>query len=637
MDGDDRVIAAAQQIVRSLGTSKNMKEDILLILSNFDNRLSNITNLVGNGANSRLAATEVIHRWSDSFLPWEDSPDEISDYLSAVDDVISLTESNSEDADVRDRAENALQMAMEKLEEEFRRLMTQNTEPMDTARLFESSRSVHASFASRSSVSVDEFDSFVEDERDAYGVGKSFRISFSEDLPVQIVKAEAIPHLQSIAERMIRARYEKECCQAYGSVRRGFLDESIARLGIEKMSIEEVQKIAWTELDETMKRWAQALKIIFEFLLASERKLCDQIFGISPSVGEICFTETTKGSIMQLLNFAEAVTIGKKSPEKLFRVLDMYDALSSVMPEFQQLFPEEQGEFLHDEAELVLRRLGDAAEETLAMFENAVQTEASRKQESGIHPLTSYVMNYLKFLMDYEGTLNELLGKKGLYDTPELKNEEDQQYSGTVSPLGRHVLEIISFLESNIEEKSKLYEDSGLRYVFLMNNMQYMVKRVKDGELRTVLGDDWIKKRRGQIRQHSRSYLRASWIRIISFVRDDGLSGGGSSGNAFKTAIKERFKSFNVAFEEIYRTQSTWIVTDPQLREELRIQISDMLIPAYRSFSARFGGHLEGGRHSAKYKKYSTEDLERCLSDLFEGSSLSSSSGGSTSFARRRH
>ena len=84
-------------------------------------------------------------------------------------------------------------------------------------------------------------------------------------------------------------------------------------------------------------------------------------------------------------------------------------------------------------------------------------------------------------------------------------------------------------------------------------------------------------------------------------------------------ALKERFKNFNACFEDIYRIQTAWKVPDPQLREELRISISEKVIPAYRSFMGRFGSQLESGRHGGKYIKYTPEDLENYLLDLFEG------------------
>ncbi|MCD7451097.1 hypothetical protein HAX54_009545 [Datura stramonium] len=86
-------------------------------------------------------------------------------------------------------------------------------------------------------------------------------------------------------------------------------------------------------------------------------------------------------------------------------------------------------------------------------------------------------------------------------------------------------------------------------------------------------------------------------------------------------SLKERFKNFNACFEEIYRIQTGWKVPDAQLREELRISISEKVLPAYRSFLGRFGSHLESGRNAGKYIKYTLEDLEGYFLDL-EGTPL---------------
>lgn len=49
-----------------------------------------------------------------------------------------------------------------------------------------------------------------------------------------------------------------------------------------------------------------------------------------------------------------------------------------------------------------------------------------------------------------------------------------------------------------------------------------------------------------------------------------------------------RFKSFNAQFEELLQRQSQWTVHD-DLRESLRLMIAELVLPAYRSFTKRFG------------------------------------------------
>ncbi|KAF4361627.1 hypothetical protein CsatB_018279 [Cannabis sativa] len=625
--GEDRVLATAQQIVKRLNPSKEVREDMLLILQSFDNRLSNITDLI-NGEDSRTedrfeVAEKVILRWDSNSeasrhsIPWEDSPDEAAEYLSAVDDILNMMDGLSIQSsnEFVDRAENAVQLAMLRLEEEFRHILIRNTVPLDAEGLYGSIRRVSLSFASNDGEIDDEFESFGEDDRDATGRFHERGASLGDDLCVDLIHPDAVVELKEIADRMIRSGYEKECVQVYSTVRRDALDESLVILGVEKLSIEEVQKIEWKILDEKMKKWIQAVKIGVRVLLTGERKLCDQIFSGSEETKDICFNETAKGCVMQLLNFGEAVAIGRRSPEKLFRILDMYDALDDVLPDLEIMMTDEFGVC---EARGVLGALGDAARGTFCEFENAVQNEASRKPmlSGEIHPLARYVMNYVRLLVDYSKTLNFLLE-----DADDDGFTNDDAENGleleNVSPIARRLLLLITTLESNLDEKSKLYEDGAMRYIFLMNNILYIVQKVKDSELGKLLGDRWVRKRRGQVRQYATSYLRASWSKTLSCLKDEGI--GGSSSNASKVALKERFKSFNACFEDIYRIQTAWKVPDSQLREELRISISEKVIPAYRSFMGRFGSQLEGGRHAGKYIKYTPDDLENYLLDLFEG------------------
>ncbi|TYJ99255.1 exocyst complex component EXO70B1 [Cucumis melo var. makuwa] len=625
-------MATAQQILNSLNTPKDVRDDMLLIFSSFDNRLSNITSLVNSGDSKKEedrfeAAEKVILRWdsghgaSRNSINWEDSPDEAAEYLTAVDDIIQWIDDlsiRSDSAEIVDRAENAIQIAMSRLEDEFRHMLIRSTVPLDADHLYGSIRKVSLSFASHDSENSDEFESFADAHRGS-GIYHERGVSLGDDLRVDLIHPDAVVDLKEIADRMIRSGYEKECVNVYTGVRRDALDECLVVLGVEKLSIEDVQKIDWKILDEKMKKWIQAVKVSVRVLLTGEKRLCDYIFSGSDDSEEVCFNETAKGCIRQLLNFAEAIAIGERSVEKLFRILDMYEALEYVFPELQAMVTDE---FVIEEARGVLSRLGEAAKGTFVEFENAVRSETSKKTmlNAEIHPLTRYVMNYLTLVVVYSKTLDALL--EG--------DDEDLHHLGvdgaenleleTMSPLGRRLFSLIATLETNLERKSKLYGDDSIQYIFLMNNIQYIVQKVKDSELGKLLGDRWVRKRRGQVRIYATNYLRASWGKLLSFLKEEGT--GGSSNSALKLAtLKEKFKNFNAGFEEIYRVQTGWKVPDAQLREELRISVSAKALPAYRAFLGRHGSQLENTRHAGRYIKYTSDDLEGYLLDLFEGSS----------------
>lgn len=88
------------------------------------------------------------------------------------------------------------------------------------------------------------------------------------------------------------------------------------------------------------------------------------------------------------------------------------------------------------------------------------------------------------------------------------------------------------------------------------------------------------------------------FLQILQCLSIQGLSPGGSGSfgpemssnvNVSRTNIKDRFKTFNMLFEEIHQKQSQWTVPDSELRESLRLAVAEVLLPAYRSFVKRFG------------------------------------------------
>nr|CAD1828537.1 unnamed protein product [Ananas comosus var. bracteatus] len=98
-----------------------------------------------------------------------------------------------------------------------------------------------------------------------------YRISlFADNLSSDLLHADAVADLAEIAGRIIRTGYNQEPSQMHIAVCHDAIVETLAALGNNKMSIEEVQRIEWGTLDSKMKKWIRALKISIRVLLFSE-------------------------------------------------------------------------------------------------------------------------------------------------------------------------------------------------------------------------------------------------------------------------------------------------------------------------------------------------------------------------------
>ncbi|KAG6656935.1 hypothetical protein I3843_04G051000 [Carya illinoinensis] len=633
LEGEEHLIAAAKYIVKALGSNKNLTDDARKALAELGTQLSTMTVLnenKGDGISEikdRLnAVEEKIMNWEeDRSTIWDSGPEEVSEYLNAVGEAQKLTERlenlclNKDDDEYKllQRAHDVLQKAMERLEEEFRHMLMENKQHFEPE---------HMSFRYTEEdvvdgVSIISFgDESIEESLHRDSISRA-----SEEYIIDLINPDVIPELRGIVNLMSNLNYEQECYQVYASVRRDALDECLIILEMEKLSIEDVLRMEWTNLNSKIKRWIRTMKIFVQVYLASEKRLSDQIFGELGSVNQVCFVEPSKAPMLQLLNFGEAMSIGPHQPEKLPRILDMYEVLANLLPDIDALFSDEAGSSVRIECHEVLRRLGNTVRATFLEFKNAIASNASTNPFAGggIHHLTRYVMNYIKFLTDYSETLNLLLKDHDAEDPNSLlpdmsptteEENESRNSSGRISPMAHHFQSIASILQSSLDDKSKLYKEASLQHFFLMNNIHYMAQKVKDSELRHIFADEWIRKQNWKFQQHAMNYERASWSSILSLLKDDGIQNPGSN-SISRALLKERVRSFYLAFEEIYKTQTAWVIPDIRLREDLRISTSLKVIQAYRTFVGRHAYHL-----SDKHIKYSADDLESYLLDFFEGS-----------------
>ncbi|KAJ8899886.1 hypothetical protein K2173_019589 [Erythroxylum novogranatense] len=620
-NGEERLIAMARHIAQKLGHNESMADDILQIFSNFDGRFTrenlNLPDKFGPDDPRALAALDhtlkslerQISQYVGAGHPiWSDSADS-SAFLDAVDDLIAVVRQCSSMSAVAAKnigacAEELLQQAMFRLEEEFGVLMVRGCESTD-----------NLSFDSE------------DDEEESGGNGDNGEITVAQPLTDYNVIIDALPSgvisdLHEMVKRMVDAGFVKECSHVYSSCRRDFLEESISRLGLQKLSNEEVQRMAWPDLEDEIVKWIKASNVALRILFPSERRLCDRVFMGFYTAADLSFMEVTRGSTVQILNFADAVAIGSRSPERLFKVMDLFETLRDLMPEFESNFCDQYCLVLRNEAIAIWKRLGEAIRGIFMELENLIRRDPAKSPVpgGGVHPITRYVMNYLRAACRSRETLEQVF---------EESSNVVPAKDCSSSALCVRMEWIMQLLETNLELKSKVYGDPSLCCVFMMNNCKYIVQKVKDSELGLLLGDDWIRKHSGKIKNFMSSYQRITWNKVLGVLRID-ISNGpphlNNVGNS--TPMKERMHMFNMSLEEIHRTQSEWTIFDEQLKKEVKMSLSKLLLPLYVNFLSKFQNSPEVRKNANKYIKYSLEDVDVRINELFQGGSGSSSGGG---------
>ncbi|KAG6424834.1 hypothetical protein SASPL_115254 [Salvia splendens] len=169
----------------------------------------------------------------------------------------------------------------------------------------------------------------------------SFSVEVIYDiLEVNSLLNEAIRDLRRIADRIIAAGNSRECIHFYAGARKSALDESFKILGIENSSAKIIQHLEWRVQQQKIRLWIRNAEICVRVLFAEERRLAEQIFkGLGNSgFDDACFVETVRDHADSLFNFAEAISNGRKSPEKMSSVLDLYITISNLLPDVKTIF-----------------------------------------------------------------------------------------------------------------------------------------------------------------------------------------------------------------------------------------------------------------------------------------------------------
>ncbi|KAF6161778.1 hypothetical protein GIB67_013855 [Kingdonia uniflora] len=468
-----------------------------------------------------------------------------------------------------------LYAALDKLEGEFRRLLTENSVPLPMS----SSN------------------------------GEELACIAPSPLPVQVIQK-----LQAIIERLKANNRLEKCIAIYVEVRSLNVRASLQALNLDylEISISEFNDVQ--SIEGYIAQWGKHLEFAVKHLFEAEYKLCNDVFDkIGLDVWMGCFAMiAAQAGMLAFLQFGKMVTESKKDPIKLLKLLDIFASLNKLRLDFNRLFGGKACLEIQNLTRDLIKRVIDGACEIF--WELLVQVELQRQTppppDGSVPRLVSFITDYCNRLLgdDYRPILTQVLIIHRSW-----KKENFQERL-----LNEALLTIVKAIELNLETWSKGYEDSTLSYIFLMNNHWHFYKHLKGTKLGDLLGDAWLREHEQYKEYYATIYLRETWGKLPALLSREGLimfSGGRATA---RDLVKKRLKGFNEAFDDMYKKQSTWVLSERDLREKTCQMAVQAIVPVYRSYMQNYGPLVEQDASASKYSKYTVQSLEKMLSSLFQ-------------------
>lgn len=502
--------------------------------------------------------------------------------------------------------------------------------------------------------------------------------------PRRLLPTPVLQTLQGIVEMLAFNDNFEDCLQVYEAERGYQLKESLQTLQSDSylcyQTTDAINLIEWASLEEQLGTWAQHLEVFVSVLLSSEYTLCKKIFSQVRPDGTKHWKDGFGRMVMQVglalfIKFGEAFTKSHMEPQKLFKLLDMFDCLENLKPKFEEMF--DGGGMvcrdIHRRIWSLNRGVVEGVAQVLKQMKYRVEKEEGGKETleksigmskgGAVLKLVSYTVNYLKYMLsewykpliskalEAEQSLNKERYEENTDASTFGAGDNDEEKPQQQQLLYTAVLGIMQALDKTLAATAqRLLGVRAYAGFFLMNNYSYIYTRCLKSDVGTLLGEDWLQKQLDKMELCAMQYKQEAWGHLIALINCEGLSSSfnsmvNSGSSVGRELIRQRAKAFQASLHNLVASHSAWFIPNEDLRKRICHDVLQSVIPAYRSFLETYShflspNHLQVTSNGANRLdeaivsngpqttslmqldntiiKYTPEIVERMLTSIFE-------------------
>ncbi|KAI4355892.1 hypothetical protein L6164_004620 [Bauhinia variegata] len=394
----------------------------------------------------------------------------------------------------------------------------------------------------------------------------SLESSTGQQVNAPLLPGTVIGKLKAIVERLSANDRLHNCKSIYVEVRSTNARTSLKPLDLSYLEIPTVEFDDTHCMESYIERWGRHLELAVRHLLEVEYRLCSSVFEkIGPEAWIGCFANIAiESGILSFLQFAKRITESKSDPIKLLKLLDIFRVLNDLRLNFNRLFSGKACEEIRNVTKDLIKRVVDGACEIFWELPAQVklQRPSSPPRDGSVPRLVSFVTDYCNQLLSdaYRPHLTQVL-------EIHLNWRKEIYQEGIIFT---QVYNIVKEIAVNLDTWSKAYEDIPLSYLFMMNNHCHFYN-LRGTVVGRMMGDSWLRAHEQYKEYYAALYLRESWGKLLPILNQrDLLSSSGGRLTVTVQDLVKRLDAFNLVFDERYKKQSNWVISDEILREKER-------------------------------------------------------------------
>ncbi|CRK88213.1 CLUMA_CG001994, isoform A, partial [Clunio marinus] len=372
-------------------------------------------------------------------------------------------------------------------------------------------------------------------------------------------------------------------------------------------------------------------------LLVLERQILNEI--IPSSRQNEVFFNVGMTSIDMIVKDAEAITsrvmksISKKEWSAALGVFSAMKHVNLLQPDIEKICNQEQKSQLSG----VMNRFHSTGKSALDQFIDSIKSEGSSSQvpltstgsfpkDATVHQLTSDTIWFLEHLYPYYDIIGPVLINDTVYSQPlqQIMNfksfNDDQKNRALCGIYFRKVLTELNF--TIITKADQIYNNDATCQLFKLNNIYYILKSLQRNNLLDVVKFTEVdsEKRYLKMIDDLKHAYQQTWQKLlvhITPIEDCPKASGGKLKDKDRAIVKEKFANFNREFDESCRNQRSISVPDILLREGLKRDNSETLVPHYNAFYDLYAD-VEFAKNREKYVRYTPHHFAMALMSIFD-------------------
>lgn len=240
-------------------------------------------------------------------------------------------------------------------------------------------------------------------------------------------------------------------------------------------------------------------------------------------------------------------------------------------------------------------------------------------KDVAVHKTTVEVLTYLEYLIEYKDIIADILGEDSLLFSLSIQILDNRSVDKNKALLGIYIGKVLCKLNQLLLFKSDFYMDIGVRALFRLINFQHILKVLLQSPLLDLVNitqpDEYLKMYLNIIATNKKSYKQC-WNKALSYLIIEEEMLPEKMRDKERYAIKDKFCGFNEEVEKVFGTQSECSVLDVNLREALKRDNKEHVLPMYNTFYKTLS-KLNWTKSRRKYMKYTPKELADMLDQFF--------------------